>query len=548
MKRIISVILALALIVGLVSVLSGCNKKPEKQIAPGPLGKYDPPIKITYTWPVHPVDLERLTSNNWTAEENGWTEKTKEVLGIELELQFIGAAEYYIALTSAVAIGEIPDMVNMGPGGIEAFSLIKGLKDSELIVPLDDVYKEYASDRLKELMATAGDEIFYPGTFDGKLYAFPQVCGGEATARATYYFRKDWLDTLGYDVPTSYDELFDVFDAFTTQDPDSDGEANTVGMTICLAHTVMPDVLFNGFHAYPYIWIEKDGQLAYGSIQPEMKTALSKLNELYKKGTIDVNDAFSQDFLGGISGSMVLYTNSPLGIAPLYEKDRNADIVPAVGFSIDDKPLKVYCGPNSYRYYVMSSECQNPEVLIKFFNMFVKVHDDAQTDPELFEQLFYDETGSKHWYNYAPAILEDYPGRNYERSVRMRKALEENTTEPLINSVDLAVYKWVTDFTERGIAGNWGWNKLYGIDGSQELQGIYFQNNSYLQNKFYGAYTPSMELYLEQLRAFEYQTFTEIVKGDKPVEYFDAFVEQWLATGGEDITKEVNEWYASVKK
>ena len=32
-----------------------------------------------------------------------------------------------------------------------------------------------------------------------------------------------------------------------------------------------------------------------------------------------------------------------------------------------------------------------------------------------------------------------------------------------------------------------------------------------------------------------------------PVESFDKFVETWKAGGGEQITKEVNEWYQSVK-
>ena len=39
----------------------------------------------------------------------------------------------------------------------------------------------------------------------------------------------------------------------------------------------------------------------------------------------------------------------------------------------------------------------------------------------------------------------------------------------------------------------------------------------------------------------------KIILGEEPVDSYDTFVENWMAMGGEQITAEVNEWYASVK-
>ena len=39
--------------------------------------------------------------------------------------------------------------------------------------------------------------------------------------------------------------------------------------------------------AFPMNWIEKDGQVVYGSVQPEMKQALAELSAMYKEGLID---------------------------------------------------------------------------------------------------------------------------------------------------------------------------------------------------------------------------------------------------------------------
>ena len=41
--------------------------------------------------------------------------------------------------------------------------------------------------------------------------------------------RKDWLDNLGLEVPTTLDELFDVMYAFTYNDPDGNGKNDTWG-------------------------------------------------------------------------------------------------------------------------------------------------------------------------------------------------------------------------------------------------------------------------------------------------------------------------------
>ena len=38
-------------------------------------------------------------------------------------------------------------------------------------------------------------------------------------------------------------------------------------------------------------------------------------------------------------------------------------------------------------------------------------------------------------------------------------------------------------------------------------------------------------------------TFLSMVMGETPVSDFDKFVEQWKAQGGDEIAKEVNEWY-----
>lgn len=48
--------------------------------------------------------------------------------------------------------------------------------------------------------------------------------------------------------------------------------------------------------------------------------------------------------------------------------------------------------------------------------------------------------------------------------------------------------------------------------------------------------------YLDKL---ETETYTRIIMGTQPVDYFDSFVQEWMNNGGTEITAEVNEWYQS---
>ena len=57
----------------------------------------------------------------------------------------------------------------------------------------------------------------------------------------------------------------------------------------------------------------------------------------------------------------------------------------------------------------------------------------------------------------------------------------------------------------------------------------------------YPATTQTMELKWSNLQTMEQQMWFKIIMGEEPVDYFDTFVEQWMAQGGEQITKEVNE-------
>ncbi|MNW22342.1 hypothetical protein D3C71_2237620 [compost metagenome] len=50
------------------------------------------------------------------------------------------------------------------------------------------------------------------------------------------------------------------------------------------------------------------------------------------------------------------------------------------------------------------------------------------------------------------------------------------------------------------------------------------------------------------LSKLESEAYLKIIYGEKPVEYFDDFVKEWKASGGDQVTADVNKWYDSTKK
>ncbi|TCO52546.1 multiple sugar transport system substrate-binding protein [Actinocrispum wychmicini] len=82
-------------------------------------------------------------------------------------------------------------------------------------------------------------------TSDGKYHAIPWSSQAMVTL-----IRKDWREKLGKPVPTTWDQLADLAKAFTTQDPDGDGKADTYGM-LAPATT---DRGYTYWWASSYIW------------------------------------------------------------------------------------------------------------------------------------------------------------------------------------------------------------------------------------------------------------------------------------------------------
>ncbi|MNG19963.1 hypothetical protein D3C84_1041790 [compost metagenome] len=93
---------------------------------------------------------------------------------------------------------------------------------------------------------------------------------------------------------------------------------------------------------------------------------------------------------------------------------------------------------------------------------------------------------------------------------------------------------------------DWGFDKVFGREGSYAVINQYVKNNLLMPSEFYGTPTQTMGDKLSTLQKSELEAFTKIIMGAS-IDSFDKFVSDWKSLGGDQITKEVNDWAKSKK-
>ncbi len=206
-----------------------------------------------------------------------WVDKYKELTGIEISFTKPVHSEYYQQLSLAFTTGEIPDAMEIGSYYYPTYANNGALWD------MTDTWEN------SELKASGlVDESFVENVkINDVLYGFPMTRGNGTVT----YVRKDWLDNLGIDVPTNYDEFIAMLDAFTYDDPDGNGIDDTYGITMpgLIGVGTPYDLYQREFYqdAQPQFYQKEDGTWVDGMTEPEMVDALQRMKDAYSAGYID---------------------------------------------------------------------------------------------------------------------------------------------------------------------------------------------------------------------------------------------------------------------
>lgn len=507
-----------------------------------PYGKY--PEQLTYT-------LGKLSGANnsnlpdgETYENNAYTRLLNERLNVQNQDVFEAMDEQYTDnVTMVIAQNDLPDVMI-----VEDLDELQYLVDNDMIADLTDSYNNCMSDTIKNIYGSYGRDILDVVTFDGKIMAIPET--NISDGPNLIWLRKDWMDALGLSAPRTLSDVEEIIRQFKEKDPGHNGAGNTVGLvcdtSLCggcgYSSEYTLDIIFAAYGAFPKQWIyDGDGNVVYGSVQPEAKEALAHIHELYKEGILD------QDFLMRTSSNLIELIvdgqcgsffgpwwapNNPLMQA--VEQNKDAEWQPYL-IATEESGLTSYHTQNpSGKYIVVRKGYEYPEIACKIISV-------------LFDYLRYNDRDNQEIVDYYKENV-DPTARPFAINVDYNNALQicygelnhvfaGNKSADDLNVLEYSYYEACESYlkdAENASAEDWAAYtsritacKILNDGRTNKVESLYFGETETMVTDWWS---------LENL---ESDTYLKIVTGESSLDEFDRFVESWYQNGGETITKEV---------
>lgn len=571
LKTISSLVLATALIAS----LTACSGNDEKESPAvngvanntsaaddNPYG-YSTPIDLNvgfaFASDFKPIGDETETNNTWM---NLYSES-----GMNIKPMYsVDASQGSTKLSTAIASGSYPDVF-----GVKGSDLVK-YAQTNVIADLTEAYEKYATPELKDYVNTNNGADLLASKVDGKLYAIPKVGSGYDSVMVMFV-RQDWLDNLGLKMPTTMDELVEVARAFTKDDPDQNGKEDTYGLALNgkegFAMMSGIQAFFEGYGAVPGHWngmftfIEKDGKVVWGGDLPtEMKKGLSALQSMYKEGSLAKNfgtmdlTAINKDLGSGKAGIFFApQWGAMTSIVDAVKNDPKAIFTSApIPDGNGSGSSKAYMPTLPETYWVASSKSENPEALIKLANLSVQKLIHPKDDEEYYK--YSGQLGKYSGWKFSLTPTTN-PLGNLENYYKKSEALSSGDTSALNieQKTDYENIKYYLDSVKDG-----SFETKIKAEDAQLFTGLsYYEAQHGLaavdQLKSKNAINPMAYSYIptatmtskySTLNKMALETIVKIIYGDS-VDSYDKFLTSWNALGGEQVTKEAQEWYDANK-
>ncbi len=490
------------------------------------------------------LELERIMGvTGEDMDNNRWNDLIKERLGYDIKYLWVtnDGEQFTQKFNASIATGDISDIVSLGSADF------KRCGESGLLADLTQAYEEYASPLLREIIESAGPEAMESSKINGKLYAIP-IVDANIERGTILWIRKDWLEQTGKEIPKSMEEMVELITEFKKLAGDG-----AVGLPLrkelfAVNANYTTNGVFYAHGAYPQQWVEKNGELVYGTIQPEMKEGLLWLANMYKTGMLDQEfyvkneSTVDESIVSGKCGIFYGAHWSPLGVIQNnLNQDAEAEWIPWNIPSVTGEPAKVGIEMATNAWFASSADSPAPQAVIEMANLYCEVIFDK-------EKQQYDVYGNpggeaEGMWKLSPVSMMT-PTKNIDIAKTIRPYLEKNVENPEeLYGETLQMYNLCYQ-AQNGDRSQAGWNLIFGVNGACQVQAEQqLEPGNTHMNAYFGPPTETMNSVLsiinEQLNA----ELTKIIIGEKPIEAFDEAVAAWMAGGGDQITNEINEWY-----
>ena len=433
-----------------------------------------------------------------TKEDNFIMDYWREKSGFDIELEILPLENGDEKLNAMLVSGEAEGIIIKGGSG-----WLANLVGQDMLVPLDDYIKGTSLEHLYP-------EVQKAGNIGGKQFGimFPDAIGAQG---ASYLVRKDWLLESGMrDQPKTFEEFNAMLQTFK--------ERGVVPLGVSGSPYASAFSPIMGMFGIPTEFALRDGKVVYNPIAPEAKQYLTYVQQLYKDGMIPkdfsmLNEQTLQEmFTGGKIGLLSLPWPWPAKTIIPTMSEAGADV------KFMDFPTGATGEPSYSRAYFPIG----PSAAI------AKGTEDVAAAIEFIEFLLLPETQKVTNYGIE--------GTHY--------TVENDVTKPTEEGLNIA---WSVYFKQ--LAAPEEWYNMYGV--MAEWAEFYYpvERNSAKEDVDPVVFMPPQPGLVAIKKDLDTKVdafYTEFVTGKKTADDFEAFAEDWLASGGQDVLDGYNELYRSL--
>ncbi|MFA6507485.1 MAG: extracellular solute-binding protein, partial [Treponemataceae bacterium] len=386
-------------------------------------------------------------------------------------------------------------------------------------LPLDKLLDQYGPN----IKAGILPESWKLSTTNGNIYAIPQKSERQ-NIQFSFAIRQDILDELKLPTPQTLDDFYMVLSVIKKNKPQMIPFSTCVAGSNALVdymHTIV-----SAFGLYTE-WIDVDGRLVHRSQMPQNKDYFQFIAKLYKEKLLDpdfpINKSTNvyEKFSSGQAAVVAYGWNIAQIVIPALEKNvpnAKVSIIPPLkgkdGKAGIDASLKMNF------FTVIPKNSKHAADAIKYI--------DKKFSPDNFKYLVIGEEGvtfrmeNRKYYPIMPAFNQ-----------------RRNTGYWYLNGFDERTYP---DMWLARVRRDVNLGKAY-----DAMNDAYFSSFAKQNPAAFVPSLPSLTRYASALKKLNEDYFVRFVVGAEKFESYDKYIETWRKSGGDEITREINDWYKTVK-
>ncbi|MFD0959106.1 extracellular solute-binding protein [Paenibacillus chungangensis] len=452
-------------------------------------------------------------------------EAIREKFNANVKAQFVLQSDYKEKLNVIMASGDMPDVVAIKDLDANYYKWAK----QGAFLPLDDYLDNY------ETFKTVPDSIYDQFRVNGKTYSIPMYA-------PTYTFsgtiRQDWLDNLGLSMPTNYQELLDVAIAFTKDDPDQNGKADTYGFA--LGENISPTHAMGAYWSPAWYHKDEEGNFIPGLIGPGRKEVIETLAAAYKEDAVTKDFAVlnwaqaNKEFYSGKAGIFIGVPNGMIEdyYLGLLKVNPEAVVNPIPFFIAPDGSQGNPKGRGFFGLTTLSAKLKNdPDKverileILDYGRQFIPV-DERNADNEQYDWMMGGlDVGYEMVNDKAVPITGQESQTPIQYMMQRHEFWKPWAPNDEANEYSKALYnsQEMQDF----------------IGKIEQMEKEY--NKTPYDDPSYLVYSETNAAKGSELNLYLIGEQTKMISGQRPIAEWDKMIEEWKSRGGDQLMTEINE-------